>query len=144
MSNPETTSACPVIPGLRYEDAPAAIEWLCKSFGFERNLVVPGENGQVVHAQLTFGRGMIMLGSAGGHGDFDELVKPPRALGGIGSQSIYVVVADADAHHERAVAAGAEIVMPLVDQGHGGRGFSCRDLEGNGWSFGTYDPQIEG
>lgn len=140
MPNSEITSSCPVIPGLRYEDAPAAIDWLCETFGFERNLVVPAEDGNILHAQLVFGRGMIMLGSAGGHGEFDEWVKPPRALGGIGSQSVYVVVADAEAHHDRAVARGAEIVIPLFDAEYGGRGYSCRDPEGNVWSFGTYDP----
>lgn len=44
-----------IIPTMRYRDAPAAIEWLCRAFSFERHLVVPGENGSIVHAQLTFG-----------------------------------------------------------------------------------------
>ena len=48
-----------VIPTMRYHDASAAIEWLCKAFGFEKCLVVPGENGTIVHAQLVFGNGMI-------------------------------------------------------------------------------------
>ena len=52
-----------VIPVLRYRDAPAAIEWLCETFGFEKNLVVPNEDGTIAHAQLSFGNGMIMLGS---------------------------------------------------------------------------------
>ena len=60
-SNPKNTVST-VIPAMRYRDANAAIEWLCKAFGFERHLVVPGENGTVDHAQLTFGNGMIMLG----------------------------------------------------------------------------------
>jgi uncharacterized glyoxalase superfamily protein PhnB len=54
---------CTVIPALRYRDAAAAIDWLCRAFGFERHLVVPGENGGIAHAQLTMGNGMIMLGS---------------------------------------------------------------------------------
>jgi uncharacterized glyoxalase superfamily protein PhnB len=53
-----------VIPAMRYRDAATAIEWLCEAFGFEKRLVVPGENGGIAHAQLTFGSGMIMLGSA--------------------------------------------------------------------------------
>jgi uncharacterized glyoxalase superfamily protein PhnB len=52
------------IPTLRYRDAAAAIEWLCRAFGFERHLVVPGDAGTIAHAQLRFGNGMIMLGSA--------------------------------------------------------------------------------
>jgi len=51
-----------VIPCLRYRDAPAAIEWLCQTFGFEKQLVVPNGDGAIAHAQLTFGNGMIMLG----------------------------------------------------------------------------------
>jgi uncharacterized glyoxalase superfamily protein PhnB len=136
-----------VIPGLRYTDAPAAIEWLCSAFGFHATLVVPGPTeGLVAHAQLVLGNGMIMLGSAGGHEgtDFDLLVKSPTELGGACTQAAYVVVEDADAHHARAVAAGAEIVMDLVDQDYGGRGYTCRDPEGHVWSFGTYDPWVEG
>jgi len=129
-----------IIPGLRYLDAPAAIDWLCEAFGFQRHLVVPGEKGRIAHAQLTHGGGMVMLGSEPHEGVFGELEKPPRMLGGMVSQSAYVVVDDVDAHHERALAAGAEIVLPPEDQSYGGRGYTCRDLEGHLWSFGSYDP----
>jgi uncharacterized glyoxalase superfamily protein PhnB len=60
--------------------------------------------------------------------------------GGRNTQSVYVVVEDPDAHHARAVAAGAKVVMPLEDKDYGGRGYSARDLEGHVWSFGNYDP----
>ena len=131
-----------VIPTMKYHDAPAAIEWLKKAFGFEEHLVVPGENGTIAHAQLVFGNGMIMLGSAGS-GHFDELQKPPREVGGVGTQSACVIVRDADAHYARAVAAGAEIVMDIEDQSYGGRSYSCRDPEGHVWNFGSYDPWAE-
>lgn len=130
-----------VIPTMRYHDASAAIEWLCKAFGFEKCLVVPGENGTIVHAQLVFGNGMIMLSSAQ-QNEVDRLVRPPRDLGGVGSQSPYIIVEDADEHYRQAVAAGAEIVMDIKDEEYGGRGYSCRDPEGHVWSFGTYDPWI--
>ena len=61
-SAPKQTTAT-IIPALRHVDAASAIEWLCRAFGFEENLVVPGDNGSIAHAQLTFGNGMIMLGS---------------------------------------------------------------------------------
>jgi uncharacterized glyoxalase superfamily protein PhnB len=137
-SNPKNTVST-VIPAIRYRDANAAIEWLCKAFGFEKHLVVPGENGTVAHAQLSFGNGMIMLGSARDD-EFGRRVKPPRETGGIGTQSAYVIVENADAHHARAKAAGAEIVMEVEDQDYGGRLYSCLDPEGHLWSFGTYDP----
>jgi uncharacterized glyoxalase superfamily protein PhnB len=136
--NAKNTTAT-VIPTLRYSDARAAIEWLCEAFGFEKHLVVPGDGGTIAHAQLVFGNGMVMLGSAGDD-DFSKLQKPPRALGGVGSQSPYIIVEDADEHYARAVAAGAEIVMNIKDEDYGGRGYSCRDTEGHLWNFGTYDP----
>jgi uncharacterized glyoxalase superfamily protein PhnB len=140
MTRAKDTTAT-VIPSLRYQDAPKAIDWLCRAFGFERHLVVPGEGDTIAHAQLVYGRGMIMLGSSGAHGGgFDELVKAPAEVGGIGTQSPYVIVEDADAHLARARAAGAEIVLDIKDEDYGGRGYTCRDLEGHVWSFGTYDP----
>ena len=141
MSLPKKTTVN-VIPGMRYRNAPAAIDWLCRAFGFERHLVVPGEeDGTIAHAQLRYGNGMIMLGTAGIHGGgFDELMATPRETGGRSTQSAYVIVEDPDAHHARAVASGAEVVMPLEDKDYGGRGYSCRDLEGHVWSFGDYDP----
>ena len=132
-----TTST--VIPTMRYEDARAAIDWLCEAFEFEQHLVVPGENGTITHAQLVFGNGMIMLGSTRDN-EFGQLQKPPRALGGVGTQSPYIIVEDADKHYARAVAAGAEVVIPIKDEDYGGRGYSCRDFEGHVWNFGTYDP----
>jgi uncharacterized glyoxalase superfamily protein PhnB len=140
MSAPRRTTAT-IVPGLRYRDAPKAIDWLCRAFGFEKHLVVPNDDGTIAHAQLVFGNGMIMLGSAGKHGnEYDELVKPPAQVGGVATQGLYVIVEDADAHLALARAAGAEIVMDLSDKDYGGRDFTCRDLEGNVWTFGTYDP----
>src|SRR4029434_6073158 len=87
-----------VIPVLRYRDASAAIEWLCETFGFEKNLVVPNEDGTIAHAQLSFGNGMIMLGSVPkNETDFGRLMKQPDEIGGAETQSSYVIVEDADA-----------------------------------------------
>ncbi|MGH9859018.1 MAG: VOC family protein, partial [Candidatus Acidiferrales bacterium] len=61
--SPAKETRATVIPCLRYQDAPAAIEWLCRVFGFEKHLVVPNPDGTIAHAQLSFGNGMIMLGS---------------------------------------------------------------------------------
>lgn len=127
-----------IIPALRYRDAVAAIEWLCRAFGFEEHLVVPGENGAIAHAQLTFGNGMIMLGS-GRDGDYNKLIVSPDAAGGV-TQAPYIVVAEVDEHYARAKEAGAEIVIDIADQDYGGRLYVCRDPEGHVWSFGSYDP----
>ena len=141
MADNAKNTTTTVIPTMRYNDAPAAIDWLCEAFGFEEHLVVPGEDDTIAHAQMVFGHGMIMLGSARDD-EFGKLQKPPSDLGGAGSQSCYVIVEDADAHYARAVAAGAEIVVEIQDEDYGGRGYSCRDPEGHLWNFGTYDPWI--
>jgi uncharacterized glyoxalase superfamily protein PhnB len=118
-----------IIPTLRYQDAPAAIDFLERAFGFERKAVYESD-GTVHHAELTYGRGMVMLGSTGqGDPQFDTR-----------RGSAYVIVADPDALHDRAKAAGAEISRDLQDTDYGSREFAARDPEGNVWSFGTYDP----
>jgi uncharacterized glyoxalase superfamily protein PhnB len=130
-----------VIPCLRYRNAPAAIEWLCSTFGFEKQLVVPGEDGTIDHAQLTFGNGMIMIGSVQKtETEYGRLIKQPDEIGGLETQSPYLVVADADEIYRRAKGAGATIVIDIKDEDYGGRGFSCRDPEGRLWNVGTYDP----
>ena len=129
----------PVIPTLRYEDAPRAIDWLVEAFGFHRHFVVEGEGGRIDHAQLTFGGGMLMCGSHDDDGGYGDLVSTVTRTGAP-TGGIFVLVDDVDAHAERARAAGAEIVQPPEDQHYGGRLYTCRDLEGNVWSFGSYDP----
>jgi uncharacterized glyoxalase superfamily protein PhnB len=128
-----------VIPGHRYRNAPAAIDWLCQVFGFERHAVYEGENGTIAHAELTLGGGMIMLGS-GKDDEYSRSFKSPGELGGIETRSVYIVVPDADAAHARAVAAGATITRPLQNTPYGSREFAVKDPEGHSWSAGTYDP----
>jgi uncharacterized glyoxalase superfamily protein PhnB len=132
------TQKAAVIPTMRYRDAPRMIDWLCQAFGFTRHLVVPGEQGTIVHAQLTLGNGMVMVGSARDD-DFGKLVQPARDVG-TSTGSVYAVVPDADAHYARARAAGAEILLDIKDEDYGGRGYTARDPEGQIWTFGTYDP----
>ncbi len=139
MSGLAKNTKATVIPCLRYRDAPAAIEWLCRAFGFEKHLVVPNQDGTIAHAQLSFGNGMVMLGSVV-ESEFGRLMKQPDEIGGAETQTAYVIVSDADAIYAQAKAAGATIVMEIKDEDYGGRGFTCRDLEGHLWSFGTYDP----
>ncbi|HEY4531117.1 MAG TPA: VOC family protein [Luteimonas sp.] len=138
MAGPADTTAT-IIPCLRYRDAPAAIDWLCRAFGFERHAVY-AEGDTVHHAQLVFGNGMVMLGSADTASEWGRRIAQPGDIGGLETQSPCVVVADVDAHYARAVAAGAELVQDIADQDYGGRGYSCRDPEGHLWWFGSYDP----
>ncbi len=135
---PKKTTAT-IIPTLRYSDAVSAIEWLCRAFGFEEHLVVPGDGGGIAHAQLKFGNGMIMLGSVRAD-EFGQMIKQPVEVDGAETQSPYVIVENVDSHCEQAKSAGAIMVMEPADQPHGGRFYSCRDIEGHLWNFGTYDP----
>jgi len=130
-----------IVPTLRYRDVAAAIDWLCRAFGFERHLVVPDDNGAVRYAELTFGDGMIMLGPVEDSA-FDKLMTQPEDAGGAETQICYLFVEDAGAHCDRAKAAGAEIVLDIEEEDGGGRGYSCRDLEGHIWNFGTYNPWV--
>lgn len=136
---PASNRGSSLIPCLRYRNAPAAIDWLCKVFGFEKHLVVPDEHGGIAHAQLVLGGGMLMLGSVADTA-YGRFMKQPDEIGGAETQSPYLVVPDADAVYARAKASGAKIALDIVDQDYGGRGFSCHDLEGRLWSVGTYDP----
>lgn len=132
-------TASTIIPCLRYRDALAAIDWLCDAFGFEKRAV--HADGRIVHhAQLTFGNGMIMLGSADAVSEWGRLIAQPEEVGMRETQSPCVIVAEVDAHYARAKAAGAVIVIDISDQDYGGRGYSCRDPEGHLWWFGSYDP----
>ena len=136
MPTPKDTITT-IIPTMRYNDAQAAIDWLCETFGFTRHLVVKDEAGGIAHAQLRFGNGMIMLGSARDD-EFGHLQRPPTTAAV--TQSPYIIVSDIDEHYARAVAAGATITIEIKDEDYGGRVYSCRDPQGQLWNFGNYDP----
>lgn len=129
-----------VIPGMRYRDAAAAIEWLCRVFGFKKHAVYPGPENTIMHAELTLDSGMIMLGSFSNQGEYSSLMKQPDEIGDAETRSTSLIVADADAVCARAKTAGAEMVFDIEDKPYGGRGFTCRDPEGHIWDIGTYDP----
>jgi uncharacterized glyoxalase superfamily protein PhnB len=122
---------------LGYEDPAGAVDWLEQAFGFERSAVHEDPDGKVVHAELRYGDGMIMLGSARNEA---WGMRTPKELGAV-TQGVYVVVDEIDPHYERARAVGAEIVREPIDTDYGSRDYMARDPEGNLWSFGTYRPE---
>ncbi len=128
-----------IIPARRYHNALAAIEWLCRAFGFSPHLVVPDGRGGDAHAQLALGSDIIMLGSVGPPEERDGLVKTLEEAGG-NTQTTYVVITEIDKHYRQAIAAGAEIVCEIADQDYEGRIYTARDPEGYLWNFGSYDP----
>lgn len=122
-------------PSVRYRDCPAAIDFLERAFGFRRQVVHENADGTVAHAQLVLGTGVLMCGSRTELPEERETLDAPRG--------IYVAVDEVDAHHDRAAAAGAEIVRALNDTDYGSREYSALDPEGRLWSFGTYRPGID-
>ncbi|MEO8663398.1 MAG: VOC family protein [Bryobacteraceae bacterium] len=140
MANYPKDCKSTIIPSLRYRDAPAAIEWLCQAFGFEKQAVYPNPDGTIAHAQLTFGNGMIMIGSVVEGTPYSKLIRHPDEIGRLETQAPYVIVSDCDAIYITAKAAGAEVVIDIATMDYGGRAFTCRDPEGHLWSIGSYDP----
>ncbi len=139
MASTEQLGFSTIIPTMRYKDAAKAIEWLCRAFGFKKHLVVPGPNNTIAHAELTLGNGMIMLGSIV-QNEYGRLIKQPSEIGGAETQAPYLILEDPDAHYRQAKASGAEIIFEIKDEDYGGRGYTCRDLEGHIWNFGSYNP----
>lgn len=129
-----------------YDDAPAAIDFLCKAFGFEVRLRIDGEGGRIEHSELTYGdgagEGLVMVGSAGGHSERAEPLPcgSPRSVGGVNTQALCVCVDDAQAHCEHARAAGATIVEEpkVTDYGEdywADKSYRAVDPEGHQWWF---------
>ena len=134
MTKQELTPST-LYPSFFYDDAPAAIEWLCRAFGFHRRLVVAGPGGTVMHSELAFGPAVIMVATS----KPDMGWVSPRSLSGINSAtSLYLE--DPDSHFSQAMAAGAVVVRELRNEEYGGRGYMVRDPEGNQWYFGSYRP----
>jgi uncharacterized glyoxalase superfamily protein PhnB len=133
------TTGASLIPGLRYSDGPGAIDFLCRAFGFVRQLVVMIDDGRVAHAQLTRGDAMVMLGSAPS-AELQTIMLLPSESGSRVTATLYVRVDDPDAHCAQAKAAGATIIRDIADQDFGGRAYMCRDPEGHVWQFGSFDP----
>ena len=120
---------------LTYDDAPAAIEWLCQSFGFQRRLVVPGPDGKIIHSELSLGNAIVMVSSPK-----PEMGRTSPGSLASASHCLCIHVADADRHFEIAQAAGAVIMQIIQDEDYGSRGYMAKDIEGHLWYFGTYRP----
>ena len=135
LDTPLDVGQVTMYPIIAYDDAVAAIEWLQRVFAFQPLMVMTGENGEVGHAELRLGNGVIMPTTRNRAPDPENPWTQPLA-----TQGLYVALDNVDAHYEHAVSAGADILRPLADPTYGSREYSARDLEGNLWSFGTYRP----
>ena len=116
-----------IVPILVYEDVGKAVEWLCSVAGFTERLRAVTADGHIVHAQLVFGDGAVMLGREG-----SEFRRPhPNEV----SQYAVVHVRNVDEHFERARQAGARILKPPADMPFGERQYTIEDPGGHRWTF---------
>lgn len=122
-----------------YDDAAAAIDWLCRAFGFAVRVRIEGEGGTIEHSELIYGEGLIMVAQTG-LARKPSFGKSPHSLGGANTQSMMVFVDDADGHCEHSRAHGAKIVTEPKTTDYGedwwtDRTYECEDLESHHWWF---------
>jgi uncharacterized glyoxalase superfamily protein PhnB len=123
---------------VHYKDPVAAIEWLERAFGFERCMLIYDRGGRLVHSEIKFGSGRIMVGS-----EWADYTASPASAGGKNTQSIHIhLERGLDDHCARARAAGAVVLREPEDQFYGDRVYSARDPEGHVWSFGQTLRQV--
>jgi len=140
MSNVAKHCTSTVIPALRYRDALAMIDWLERAFGFSKQAVYMAGKTTVAHAQMTFGNGMVMLGSVDNGSKIAPMMAQPDENDGRSTQSTCLIVSDCETIYATAKTAGAEVILDLAEMDYGGKAFTCRDPEGHLWSIGEYDP----
>jgi uncharacterized glyoxalase superfamily protein PhnB len=119
------------IPSIIYKDNRAALKWLQDAFGFEASEVLTAANGDIVHAEMSHGDGVVMIGS-----EFAEWAASPASIGGKNTQRVHVrLERGIDEHCARARQAGAKIAMEPADQFYGDRTYMAVDHEGHHWTF---------
>lgn len=122
-----------VVPALFYKDPRAALDFLRRAFGFELEMLIEDERGNLAHSQLRFGDGLIMVGT-----EWSENHQSPASLNGRNTQTTHLYLAKGetiDDHCKRAKAAGADVYLEPADQFYGDRTYQARDPEGHMWSF---------
>jgi uncharacterized glyoxalase superfamily protein PhnB len=121
-----------IIPALCYVNPKAALEYLRDAFGFELELLIEDEKGNLAHSQMSYGNGAIMVGN-----EWSADHKSPASIGRKCTQTVHLHVDEnIDAHCERARKAGMEILQPPETQFYGDRTYRARDPEGHIWTFG--------
>lgn len=122
-----------VIPYLTVAGAAAAIDFYVSALGAEERVRVDGPDGKLMHAEIAFGDGIVMLSDEwpdwGAHG--------PLSIGGT-PVTIAIYVEDADAVIARAADAGATVLAPAEDQFWGDRSGQIQDPFGHRWHISTH------
>lgn len=132
---------------LFYRDPAAAIAWLCKAFEFEVKIKVEGQDGSIVHSELVYGQGLVMVAGAARPGmgfepgqEYRRLFASPLDLEHRHNQAMFMYVDDVEAHHARALEHGAKVFMALTTNDYGpdywtDRSYGAYDCEGHLWWF---------
>jgi uncharacterized glyoxalase superfamily protein PhnB len=123
-----------------YDDPAAAIEWLCQAFGFELQLKVEGDGGEIVHSELKLDDALVSVSSASGKEPWQTFYRSPQAIGGSITSALAFYIDDVDAHYAHAVVAGARIVREPRTSDYGDdywsdRSYGALDPEGHLWWF---------
>jgi PhnB protein len=139
----EDTPAPRIVPFLSYEDVGAAMAWLRDAFGFEERFRITEPDGAVTHGDMQLEGGVIFLGPGGPNYEGPRRHAETCAASARWRDTPYVIdgvyamVADVDAHHRRAVAAGAKVLSDPQDTDHGERIYRVEDVDGHRWMFAT-------
>lgn len=131
-----------IFPMIAYEDAAAAIDWLTGAFGFteregQRYVM---EDGSIGHAELELDGNVVMLATP--NREYQSPKRHRESCDAAGRwldnpwviDGVLLLVDDLDAHHARAVEAGANVIRP-PEEGPEGRRYTAEDLEGHRWMF---------
>ena len=125
-----------------YDDAAAAIDWLCRALGFEVRLRVEGDGGRIEHSELVYGEAVVVVAQSGQHPRRPHFPRgaSPRSIGGANTQAVMLYVDNVEEHCGRARAAGATIVEEPALHDYGtdywaDRGYGAVDPEGHLWWF---------
>jgi PhnB protein len=120
-------------PFLTVRDAARAIEFYKQAFGAKERGVMKGPDGKIAHAELMIGDSIIMLAD-----EFPEYgAVSPQTVGG-SAMGLHIYLDGVDAAFDRAVKAGAEVEMPVMDQFWGDRYGKLKDPFGHKWSIATH------
>ena len=147
MRKPPPPGVPQLTSSLFYREPAKAIDWLCGAFGFELQLKVEGEPGEIVYSELVYGGAQVSVSAAAQAGDafepgreFKARHASPLDVGGRNTQALCLFVDDADAHCAQARAHGATIFSEPATHDYGDdywsdRSYGAADLEGHAWWF---------
>jgi uncharacterized glyoxalase superfamily protein PhnB len=128
-----------VVPALFYKEPKKAIEFLKQAFGFELEMLIEDEGGNLVHSQMRFGDGLVMVGT-----EWSDNHKSPMSTGGRCTQTTHLYLKESvDTHCTRAEAAGAAIIARPETQFYGDRTYRASDPEGHIWTFSESVKKVE-